>query len=64
MNLLVYDPETGAVLSMGVVAPECALPDEKLPAGSVYVDSFPTGKWSDWRYIDGAFVPAEGSDNA
>lgn len=64
MNLLVFDPQTGVILSEGWVHPSVAFPSEKLPAGSVYVDSFPPGKQEDWLYIDGQFVPAERSEDA
>lgn len=59
MNLLVFNPETGVILSMGAVDPACALPADKLPAGSVYVDAFPDGPASGWRYVGGQFVKAE-----
>ena len=62
MNLLVYDPETGVILSEGWVNPEVAFPADQLPPGSVYVDAFPPGPKEDWLYTDGAFVPAERSE--
>lgn len=57
MNLLVYDLTTGVILSEGVVFDEYALPPEKLPPGSAYVDKFPEGPMDAWRYRDGQFVP-------
>lgn len=63
MNLLVFDPETGVILSEGWVNPEVAFPADQLPPGSVYVDAFPPGPKEDLLYIDGEFVPAERSES-
>lgn len=62
MNLLVFDPETGAILSEGWVNPEVAFPAAQLLPGSAYVDAFPPGPKEDWLYIDGMFAPAERSE--
>lgn len=58
MNLLVFDPASGVILSEGIVSDEYALPASELPEGSAYVDQFPVGPLEDWRYQGGRFVPA------
>lgn len=64
-NLLVFDPETGVILSEGQVHPSVAFPAEKLPPGSVYVDAFPAGPMDAWLYQDGQFVPVlQGGEGA